>query len=60
MITLSAAFMGMAMAVFLVYGLLASAVRAYVVRSSRAVRRAQRGFAVLLGVLAARLALAEQ
>mgnify|MGYP006281562137 CR=1 FL=1 len=60
MITLSAMFMGMTLAVFVVYGLLASAVRTYVVRSPRAVRGAQRGFAVLFGVLAARLALVEQ
>lgn len=60
MIALSALFMLMTLAVFALYGLLASVVRAYVVRSPRSVQRAQRGFAVVFGALAVRLALSEQ
>ena len=56
MVGLSAIFMAMTLAVFLVYGALASQVRDRVVGSPTAIRRLQRGFAGVFAVAGLRLA----
>ena len=60
MITLSAIFMGITFVVFALYGILASGVRSYLMRSSRAVKRIQRAFAVILAGFAVELALSKR
>lgn len=60
MIVLSTVFMGITLIVFVLYGILASAVSAYLVNSSKAVKRLQQAFAVILAGFAAKLALSER
>ncbi len=60
MITLSAIFMGITFVVFALYGILASGVRSYLMRSSLAVKRIQRAFAVILAGFAVELALSKR
>ena len=60
MIALSAVFMGMTFVIFVLYGILASAVSKYLISSRKATRRMQRGFALVFAGLAAKLALSEQ
>lgn len=60
MVLLGAAFMGMTFVVFALYGILASGVRAYLLDSSRAVKRVQQTFAVALAGFAVKLALSEK
>jgi threonine/homoserine/homoserine lactone efflux protein len=60
MIMLSAIFMGMTFIVFACYGIMASGIRAYLMNSSRAVKRLQRAFAVALAGFAVELALSEK
>ena len=60
MILLSAVFMGLTLIVFAFYGILASGVSAYLVNSSKAVKRLQQAFAVILAGFAFRLALSEK
>ena len=60
MIMLSAVFMGITLIVFALYGILASGVRAYLVNSSKAVKRLQQAFAVILAGFAIKLALSEK
>jgi threonine/homoserine/homoserine lactone efflux protein len=57
MVWLGAVFMLVTLAVFVMYGALASQVRRHVVGSPTVVRRLQRGFAGVFAVLGARLAL---
>jgi threonine/homoserine/homoserine lactone efflux protein len=59
MILLSAVFMGITLLVFILYGILASGVSAYLT-SSRAVKRIQRVFAIVLAGFAVQLALTEK
>ncbi|MCA9928985.1 MAG: LysE family translocator [Anaerolineales bacterium] len=60
MIGLSAVFMGMTLAIFMLYGILASAVSKYLVNSQTAVKRVQQSFAVIFAALAVRLAFSER
>jgi threonine/homoserine/homoserine lactone efflux protein len=60
MILLSAIFMGMTFIVFALYGILSSGISTYLKNSSRAVRRLQRTFAVILAGFAIQLALSEK
>jgi threonine/homoserine/homoserine lactone efflux protein len=60
MVILSVLFMGMTFIVFAGYGILASGIRAYLMKSSRAVKRLQQTFAVILAGFAVELALSEQ
>ncbi|MCB9452927.1 MAG: LysE family translocator [Anaerolineaceae bacterium] len=60
LVLLSAVFMGMTLIVFAGYGILASAVRTYLMRSSGVVKRLQQAFAVILAGFAVELALSEK
>jgi threonine/homoserine/homoserine lactone efflux protein len=60
MIMLSAVFMGITFIVFILYGILASGIRAYLMNSSKAVKRLQQVFAVILAGFAVQLALSEK
>jgi threonine/homoserine/homoserine lactone efflux protein len=60
MILLSAVFMGITFIIFALYGILASGVSAYMMKSSKALKRLQQAFAVILAAFAIRLALSEK
>ena len=60
MILLSAVFMGITFIVFALYGILASGVSAYLANSSKAVKRLQQTFSLLLAAFAVKLALSEK
>lgn len=60
MIILSTIFMGLTLIVFALYGILASGVSAYLTNSSKAVKRLQQAFAVILAGFAVKLALSEK
>jgi len=60
MILLSAVFMGITFIVFALYGILASGVSAYLASSSKAVKRLQQAFAVILAGFAVQLGLSER
>lgn len=60
MILLSAVFMGMTLIVFALYGILASSVSTYLINSSKAIKRFQQAFAILLAAFAVKLALSEK
>lgn len=60
MILLSAVFMGITFIVFALYGILASGVSAYLMNSSKVVKRLQQAFAVILAGFALNLALSEK
>jgi threonine/homoserine/homoserine lactone efflux protein len=60
MIVLSAVFMTITLIVFALYGILASGVRAYLVNSSKTVKRLQQVFAIILAGFAIKLALPEK
>ena len=60
MVTLSTVFMGMTFFIFALYGILASGISAYLINSSRAVKRLQQAFAVVLATFAVKLALSEK
>jgi threonine/homoserine/homoserine lactone efflux protein len=60
MILLSAVFMGMTLIVFALYGILASGISAYLLNSSKAVKRLQQAFAIILAGFAVKLALSEK
>jgi len=60
MIILSAVFMGITFIVFALYGILASGIRTYLMNSSKAVKRLQQAFAVMLAAFAVKLALSEK
>lgn len=60
MILLSAIFMGITFIVFALYGILSSGISAYLMRSSKAVKRLQQMFAVILAGFAIKLALSEK
>ena len=60
MVLLSAVFMGITLIVFALYGILASSISAYLVNSSKVVKRLQQGFAVILAGFAVQLGLSEK
>ncbi|MEZ4672006.1 MAG: LysE family translocator [Anaerolineae bacterium] len=60
MIVLSAVFMGITFVVFAGYGLLASGLSSYLLKSATAMKRIQRAFALLLATFAVNLALSEK
>jgi threonine/homoserine/homoserine lactone efflux protein len=60
MIILSAVFMGITLIVFALYGILASGISAYLANSSKAVKRVQQTFAVILAGFAVQLGLSER
>ena len=60
MIMLSIVFMGMTFFIFALYGILASGISAYLINSSKAVKRLQQAFAVILAAFAVKLALSEK
>lgn len=59
MMILSSIFMAITLTVFVLYGILASAVRTYVVNSPKVVRWIQRSFAVTFAALGVKLALSK-
>ncbi len=59
MLILSAIFMVMTFVVFILYGILASAVSQYIMQSPIILRRIQRSFALIFAALAAKLALTD-
>jgi threonine/homoserine/homoserine lactone efflux protein len=60
MILLSAVFMGITLLIFALYGILASGISHYLANSSKAVRRLQQTFAVVLAGFAVQLGLSER
>ena len=60
MAMLSAIFMGMTFIIFALYGILASVVSVYLTNSSKAVKRFQQTFALILAAFAVKLALSEK
>lgn len=60
MILLSTVFMVMTLVIFCLYGILASAISAYLMKSPKAIRVMQRTFAVVFAVLAVELAISER
>ncbi|MCU7928296.1 MAG: LysE family translocator [Candidatus Thiodiazotropha sp. (ex Dulcina madagascariensis)] len=60
MLFLSSIFMGMTLFVFIIYGLFANSVRAYILRSQNVIKMAQRTFAVIFAMLGAKLAMTER
>ena len=60
MISLSAVFMGITLVVFALYGILASMISAYLINSSRAMKRFQQISAAILAAFAVKLALSEK
>ena len=60
MIMLSIVFMGMTFFIFALYGILASGISIYLINSSKAVKRLQQAFAVILAAFAVKLALSEK
>ena len=60
MLMLSAVFMGLTFIVFALYGMLASGIRTYLINSSKAVKRLQQAFAVILAAFAVKLAFSEK
>jgi threonine/homoserine/homoserine lactone efflux protein len=60
MILLSMVFMGITLIVFALYGILASGISAYLIKSSQAVKRMQQAFAVILAGFAVQLAFSEK
>jgi threonine/homoserine/homoserine lactone efflux protein len=60
MILLSAVFMGITFIVFTLYGILASSISAYLMNSSKALKRLQQTFAVILAGFAVQLGLSER
>lgn len=59
MVALSAIFMGMTLVIFIVYGILASAISTYLMKSPKMIQLLQRFFAVIFALLAVKLALTE-
>jgi threonine/homoserine/homoserine lactone efflux protein len=59
MLMLSTMFMLMTLIVFIIYGILASSVRTYLVNSPKVITGLQRSFAVIFAALATKLALSE-
>jgi threonine/homoserine/homoserine lactone efflux protein len=57
---LSAVFMAMTLAVFIIYGLLADSVRGYIISSPGMMKYIKRSFAVVIGFFGVKLALAER
>jgi threonine/homoserine/homoserine lactone efflux protein len=60
MIMLSAVFMSMTFIIFALYGILASGISTYLIKSSSAVKRLQQAFAAILAAFAVNLALSEK
>lgn len=60
MMMLSAVFMGITFIVFALYGILASGISAYLMNSSKVVKRIQQAFALILAGFAVKLALSEK
>jgi threonine/homoserine/homoserine lactone efflux protein len=60
MIILGVVFMIMTLIVFILYGILASGVRAYLINSSKLIKRVQQAFAVIFAAFAVKLALSEK
>jgi len=60
MLLLSGVFMAMTLGIFIVYGICANGVRAYVINSPKAIFRLQRSFALIFAALGAKLAMTEQ
>jgi threonine/homoserine/homoserine lactone efflux protein len=60
MIVLSVVFMSMTLIIFVLYGILASGIRAYLINSSKIIKRFQQAFAVIFAAFAVKLALSEK
>jgi len=60
MIMLSTVFMGITFLIFALYGILASGISAYLINSSKAVKRLQQAFAVVPATFAVKLAVSEK
>jgi threonine/homoserine/homoserine lactone efflux protein len=60
MVVLSVVFMIMTLIIFVLYGILASGIRAYLINSSKLIKRFQQVFAVIFAAFAVKLALSEK
>jgi len=60
MVWLSIVFMGITLIVFALYGILASGISAYLMNSSKVMKRLQKAFAIILAGFAVKLALSEK
>ncbi|MCW8930127.1 MAG: LysE family translocator [Gammaproteobacteria bacterium] len=60
MLVLGAIFMAMTLFIFILYGLLANSIRAYIINSPKITKYMQRAFAVSFAMLGAKLALSER
>jgi threonine/homoserine/homoserine lactone efflux protein len=60
MVVLSVVFMIMTLIIFVLYGILASGIRAYIINSSKIIKRFQQAFAVIFAAFAVKLALSEK
>jgi threonine/homoserine/homoserine lactone efflux protein len=60
LLLLSGVFMAMTLAIFIIYGICANGVRAYVVHSPKTISWLQRSFALVFAALGAKLALTDQ
>lgn len=60
MVVLSVVFMSMTLIIFVLYGILASGIRAYLINSSKMIKRFQQIFAVIFAAFAVKLALSEK
>jgi threonine/homoserine/homoserine lactone efflux protein len=60
MIVLSVVFMSMTLIIFVLYGILASGIRVYLINSSKIIKRFQQAFAIIFAAFAVKLALSEK
>lgn len=60
MLLMSGIFMAMTLVIFILYGIFANAVRAYVVSSAKMMNRIQRSFAVIFAILGLKLAISDK
>ena len=60
MLLMSVIFMGLTLLIFILYGIFANAVSAYVVKSTKVMSRIQRSFAVIFALLGLKLALSDK
>jgi threonine/homoserine/homoserine lactone efflux protein len=60
MVALSFVFMSMTLIIFVLYGILASGIRSYLINSAKVIKRFQQAFAVIFAAFAVKLALSEK
>lgn len=60
MLLMSVVFMGLTLLIFIIYGIFANAVSAYVVKSTKIMSKIQRSFAIIFAILGLKLAMSEK